>query len=188
MLEEAVRLVRAMWSGSPADFTGRYYRVAGAVCDPPPVQSPRPPILIGGHGETHLLRAVAAQADVANVGFDMSLDDHDRKRRVLEAHCRAVGRDSSAIEISHNANVVLAEDEAALEAMLATAAARRGVALGEYERSLGNAIVGTPDRCAERVQQYVDAGITYFFLLFPHPIEPGTLRLFAREVMSRFVT
>ena len=188
MLEEAVQVIKAMWSGSPASFSGRHYSVADAVCDPPPVQRPWPPILIGGHGETHLLRAVAAHADVANVGFDMSLEDHANKRRVLERHCHAVGRDPSAIEISHNANVVIAEREAGVEAALASIAARRGVTLEEHRHSLGNAIVGTPKQCASQIQRYVDAGIAYFFLLFQHPIDLEALRLFAQEVMPRFVS
>ena len=47
-------------------------------------------------------------------------------------------------------------------------------------------IVGSPDECVERLSRYVDAGITYFFLLFPHPVELDQLRLFAERVMPRF--
>jgi alkanesulfonate monooxygenase SsuD/methylene tetrahydromethanopterin reductase-like flavin-dependent oxidoreductase (luciferase family) len=49
------------------------------------------------------------------------------------------------------------------------------------------AIAGTPDQCAEQIQGYVDAGITYFFLIFPDPVSVDDLRLFARDVMPRFV-
>ena len=54
-------------------------------------------------------------------------------------------------------------------------------------QGLGSAIVGTPDECVEKLSHYVDAGITYFFLLFPHPVELDQLRLFAERVMPRFV-
>ena len=49
-LAEAVRLIKQLWTGEPVDFEGRYYRVRGGRCRPRPLQSPRPPIVIGGAG------------------------------------------------------------------------------------------------------------------------------------------
>ncbi|MCH8205582.1 MAG: LLM class flavin-dependent oxidoreductase [Chloroflexi bacterium] len=178
ILEEAVEVITRLWSGRPVSFEGHYYRLENAVCDPVPLQKPRPPVLIGGHGERHLLGAVARHADIANMRFDMSLEDHRKARRVLEGHCLEVGRDPSEIDVSHNATVLIARDQTSLDAMLSQAAAGR--------RSLGNAIVGTPDQCTAQLRRYVDAGTSYFFLLFPHPIDLGQLRLFAQRVMPLF--
>ena len=186
MLEEAAQIIKMMWRGRLASFEGRHYRIKGATCEPAPLQKPHPPILIGGHGETHLLRAVAAHGDICNMRVDMSLDEHRRARQALETHCRTLGRDIAEIEVSHNALVLIAEDDEALESMLAGEAARRGMAGSDYRNSLANAIVGTPRRCASQIQRYLDAGISYFFLLFPHPIELDQLRLFAREVIPKF--
>ena len=187
MLEESVEIIKRVWAG-PATFRGDHYRVDGAICDPAPVQKPRPRILIGGHGERHLLRAVASHADICNMRFDMSVDDHASKREVLKAHCDRAGRDISEIEISHNANILIAEDRRALDRLLSAQAAKRGASVDDYRAGLGSAIVGTPDECAEKLSRYVDAGITYFFLLFPHPVELDQLRLFAESVMPRFLT
>src|SRR5437868_8544814 len=35
-LEEAIQLIRTLWAASPADFTGTYYRLNGAHCEPRP--------------------------------------------------------------------------------------------------------------------------------------------------------
>ena len=187
MLEESIEIIRRMWAG-PATFQGDHYRVDGAVCDPAPAQKPRPRILIGGHGERHLLRAVASQADICNMRFDMSVFEHGSKREVLQAHCDRVGRDISEIEISHNTNVLIAQDQRALDHLVAAQAAKRGTSVDDYRAGLGSAIVGTPDECVEKLSRYVDVGITYFFLLFPHPVELDQLRLFAERVMPRFLT
>ena len=186
MLEEAVQMAKKLWSGSRVSFEGRYYRLADAICQPTPVQKPGPPILIGGHGEDHLLRAAAAHADICNMRFDMSLDDHRHKRGVLIAHCRNVGRDVSEIDVSHNADVFIGESDSAVRAMLSAAAAGRGLPLEEFRAQMEHAIVGTPEQCVRQLTRYVDAGITYFFLLFPHPIALDQLRLFADRVMPYF--
>lgn len=44
-LEEAVAVMRALWTGGPVTFTGRHYRLAEAVALPVP--EPLPPIIIG---------------------------------------------------------------------------------------------------------------------------------------------
>src|ERR1700694_554661 len=60
-LGEAVAIIRALWSGKPVDFEGRYYRVSWAIQQPVPLQLPAPPVWIGGAGEKLTLRLVAEQ-------------------------------------------------------------------------------------------------------------------------------
>ena len=185
MLSEAVQVIRLLWSGERVSFEGEYYRLDNALCDPAPVQKPGPPILIGGHGERHLLRAAAAHADITNMRADMSIVGHEAKRRVLDAHCKAVGREPSEVALSHNAHVFIGKDETAVDALLAHHAARHSVSSEGYKASLGNAIVGTPTQCVEQLRRYTDYGIGWFFLLFPEPVSVEDLELFANEVMPR---
>ena len=186
MLEESVEIMKRLWSEEEVNFEGSHYTLTGAKNDPDPVQKPHPPFLIGGHGERHLFRAVASHADICNVGFEMDLDEHRASLDALGEHCRTVGRDLSEIEVSHNTRVVIAENEADFDRLVAEGAAAADVSVSDYRASLSRAIAGTPDQCAARIQEYVDAGITYFFLLFPDPIPTDRLELFAREVMPRF--
>ena len=186
MLDEAMVIIKGLWSGELGNFEGRYYRLENAHQEPRPVQQPHPPILIGGHGERHLLRVAARHAEICNIGSEMTLEEHRQKLAVLERHCREAGRDFGEIEISHNALTLIAETQTEFDQVVARRAAQSNVSTSTYRDSLRGAIAGTPDQCAEQIQGYVDAGITYFFLIFPDPVSVDDLRLFAREVMPRF--
>jgi alkanesulfonate monooxygenase SsuD/methylene tetrahydromethanopterin reductase-like flavin-dependent oxidoreductase (luciferase family) len=187
MLDEAMVIIKGLWSGEFSDFEGRYYRLNNAHQEPSPVQQPHPPILIGGHGERHLLRVAARHADICNIGSEMTLEEHRQKLSVLEEHCREAGRDFGEIEVSHNALTLIAETRTEFDQVVSRRAAQSNVSTSTYRESLMGAIAGTPDQCAEQIQGYVDAGITYFFLIFPDPVSVDDLRLFARDVMPRFV-
>src|SRR5947199_398625 len=91
---EAIELIRLMWTTSPASYKGEHYQISGAYCEPKP--DPIPPVVVGGHGEKYLLRAVAKHADWWNYSFR---DDatYAHKQEVLKGHCRDVGRDYDEI-------------------------------------------------------------------------------------------
>ena len=186
MLEEAIELMKRLWTEREVNFAGLYYTLKGARNDPPPIQKPHPPFLIGGHGERHLFRAVAEYADICNAGFEMDLAEHQATLTALGEHCLDVGRDLSEIEVSHNTRVVIAETEAEFDRLVSDGAAAANVSAADYRASLSRAIAGTPEQCIEKIRSYVECGITYFFLLFPDPIPTDRLELFAKEVLPSF--
>ena len=69
-LEEAVAVMKALWSGTDVDFDGHHYRLLGARGHPRPVQAPHPPLLMAGGGR-RMLSLAAREADI--VGFNASL-------------------------------------------------------------------------------------------------------------------
>lgn len=64
-LAEAVTIIKGLLGGNDVDFAGVHYRVTGHRIYPPPVQRPRPPIIIGGNGP-RLLALAAREADTVN--------------------------------------------------------------------------------------------------------------------------
>jgi alkanesulfonate monooxygenase SsuD/methylene tetrahydromethanopterin reductase-like flavin-dependent oxidoreductase (luciferase family) len=95
-LAEACTVIRRLWSeDEPFDFAGTYIQLAGAFCNPKPVQRPYPPFMIGGR-TTATLRVVAEHADLWNIpGGD--LDDCIRRSAVLDRLCGEIGRDPASI-------------------------------------------------------------------------------------------
>src|SRR5262249_30319645 len=180
-LGEAVRLIKQLWTGEPVDSAGRHYRVEGGRCRPRPVQSPRPPITIGGAGEKKMLRLVAEEADVWNCSAG-NYADLDHKVAVLHEHCRAVGRDPASLELSLQDLVVIAPTDGALQAPLDDAR-RRLSFFGDVDTI---ATIGTPDRCIETLRRKVAQWITYFVCLFTDGGQPATVRLFGERVLPAF--
>jgi F420-dependent oxidoreductase-like protein len=131
MLEETLRIARAMWAGERGTeeaFEGAHFTAGRLLNSPQAIARPRIPIMIGGGGERKTLRLVARYADATNVfgGPDVLR----RKFEILRAHCDDVGRDYDEIERSTLQAVRLSADGAA-GTETAQAAAERFAALAD---------------------------------------------------------
>ncbi|GAA0951561.1 LLM class flavin-dependent oxidoreductase [Kribbella koreensis] len=97
-LDETCRILRRLWTEEVVDFDGKYYRLRENYCSPKPVQHPGPPLLLGGWGD-RTLRVVAEHADIWNIPGPPHNDTAliAERGRVLDEHCRAIGRDPREI-------------------------------------------------------------------------------------------
>lgn len=112
-LDEAIRLMRAMWSDGPANFDGRFYQLKDATSLPKPAAG-RPPIMIGGGGERRTLRIVAEHADEWNA-VSLTVDQYRHKTEVLEKHCQDVGRDPATIRRSVDIFAIIGPSQSIIE-------------------------------------------------------------------------
>jgi F420-dependent oxidoreductase-like protein len=108
-LEEAIQIIRKMWTEEPTvSFNGKYYQIHNAYCNPKPIQKPSPPILVGGSGERKTLKIVAKYADACNL-FG-SAETLKRKLNILKEHCKSVGRDYDSI-LKTKLDLVVIDDD-----------------------------------------------------------------------------
>jgi alkanesulfonate monooxygenase SsuD/methylene tetrahydromethanopterin reductase-like flavin-dependent oxidoreductase (luciferase family) len=168
-LEEAVQIIRRMWTGSPASFDGEHYRIRGAYSGPMP--DPPPPIMIGGGGEQLTLRVVARHADWWNLNGG-SPELYARKLAVLRRHCEDQGRPEGEILKTWSPEVVaVAEKEEE---------ARRIAAASPYRDEYP--VVGTPEQVAEQLRRFTDLGVEYMILRFVDFPSTAGADLFAEAV------
>lgn len=168
-LDEAVQIIKRLWTEAPATFTGTYYRIENAFCAPRP--DPLPPIMIGGGGERKTLRVVAQHADWWNIPGGTA-QNYAHKLDVLRGHCQAVGRDYDDIVKTWSPEAIaLAETEPE---------ARQLAEASLYKRDV---IVGTPAQVARELQAFIDLGVERLIVrLVDFPSTTG-LELFVREVI-----
>jgi F420-dependent oxidoreductase-like protein len=102
-LEEACQVIRLLLTEEVSTFSGEWYRLTQARCDPKPVS--RLPILIGGGGERRTLRIAARFADEWHTWA--SPEEFRRKNTVLDQHCADIGRDPATLLRSTGGSVRL---------------------------------------------------------------------------------
>jgi F420-dependent oxidoreductase-like protein len=172
-LEEAVQIIKKMWTEDRTTFDGKFYQIRDAYCNPKPIQKPHPPIMIGGSGERRTLKIVAKYADACNL-FG-SAETVKRKLAILREHCQSVGRDYDSIVKSKLSKVVIDEDgERIAEALKNVPEERRRESL----------ISGTPEEVRRQVEAFEDAGIEYLIVNLEPQRESQALELFAQKVMK----
>jgi F420-dependent oxidoreductase-like protein len=159
-LDEALQICRLMFAQERPSFEGTHYRIERALDVPRPIQPRGPRILIGGGGERRTLRLLAKYGDIGN--WFGSLDEVRHKKGVFEEHCAAVGRDPAEVTLTVMAPVVVARTEAEGKAAFEALPPERRVGV----------TVGTPERCAEALRPWVEAGFTGFVFRNPSMMDP----------------
>jgi F420-dependent oxidoreductase-like protein len=150
MLEEAVQVCRAMFTGDDVSFAGEHYRLDHARNLPRPVQPGGPRIMIGGGGEKRTLRLVAQYADYCNVMGNVAM--LARKIEVLHRHCAEAGRDPAEIGVTWMTPLILttsSQNTAEVNEMLAASASPDEIA---------GFTVGQPHEIPDLVAGHIDAG------------------------------
>jgi alkanesulfonate monooxygenase SsuD/methylene tetrahydromethanopterin reductase-like flavin-dependent oxidoreductase (luciferase family) len=175
-LDEALRLVKLLWAQDRTTYRGRFYQVEDAPCDPKPVQSPHPPITIGGAG-LGSLRIAAAHANRLNVvGPAAKCAERITK---LEELCAETGRNFDDIELSAHPNIAVAPTADQAEALARRAAAANSQ---DLDTQRDNWLIGTPADVVESLRGYIAVGVNHFVFAAGHPFDLAPLRLLQQEV------
>ncbi|MGF1597464.1 MAG: LLM class flavin-dependent oxidoreductase [Acidimicrobiales bacterium] len=185
MLDESVELISSLLTPPTGDeirrttYEGSHVRADDASCLPAPVAG-RLPIWIGGVGEKRTLRTAARTADGWNAAY-IGPEEFGRLNGVLDSWCETEGRDPSTIERSVNLVFAMGADgEAAARAEAQLAADWGPMA----ERIRGGTLLGTPERAAEQVMAYVDAGADLVNVALRAPFDRQALSAYVEEVVA----
>jgi len=147
-LAEYVQIVDRLLRDEVTTFEGDYYRVDGAYMNPRPVQTPRPPIMVGALGPV-MMRHAARHADIWNslsfhASFEAQLDETRQRMDLMVGYCEALGRAPGTLRRSY--------------LMFDASARPRGGAIDYYDST---------DRFEEMAARVIELGMDEIGLYYP---------------------
>jgi F420-dependent oxidoreductase-like protein len=153
-LDEACRVLKALWTQDRASFAGRFYRLDDAPLMPKPVQRPHPELMIGGGGEKVTLRIAAEHADHWNVwGGPETLR---KKCEILDEHCARLGRDPGRILRSANVPLVVTDARAEVDRVERAYTNRLG---GDADKARDTVAGGSAADVVAKLERLREAGV-----------------------------
>src|SRR6185437_4236482 len=159
--------------GATYSFTGAHYQLTDSPALPKPVQSPRPPIILGGAAKSRSVALAARYADEFNVGFDRAGTAEKFAR--VRAAAALTGRE---LIYSVAQPVCVGRDEAEVR--------RRAEAIGQTVDELReNGIAGTPDEVVARIGEYAALGASRVYLQLLDLSDLDHLELIASTVLPQ---
>ena len=175
-LEEAIQVLKGLFSNGPLTFAGRYYSLNGFEVFPKPFQHPHPPLLLSGGGKRMLSIAgrfadsITLNPPVAPDGnsIDMAEATADATTQQIAWIREAAGDRFSQIEIGNFViGGVRTEREQRLDPKIA--AAFRSRTTGEQQSPQGiYTLVGSVDQICEQVLSNRERfGISYISVFEP---------------------
>lgn len=180
MLDEALEIIKLMWTKDDVCFEGKYFRLEHALNDPKPVQKPHPPLLVGGAGEKLTLKIVAKHADKYHVWGDPKY--YKGKLEVLKKHCKRIGRNFDEIIKVHDGFTILGRDEKEVKKKFKKCEFLR-LSNASYEGYKKSQYLGTPEEIIEQVSRFVRVGVREFIFYIPDTYKIKPVEEFAEKVL-----
>jgi F420-dependent oxidoreductase-like protein len=173
--EEQIEIVTGLWKASgPYSFKGAHYQLTDSPALPKPVQTPGPPVIVGGVGARRTPRLAARWADEYNVPFRSVEETAAAYGRVREASA-LTGRD---LIYSAAQTVCCGRTEAEV--------ARRAAAIGNTpDRLRAEALGGTPAELVDKIGRFGELGATRVYLQVMDLSDLDHLDLIATEVLPQ---
>ena len=185
-LEEQLELIKAIWStplDEELDFDGDHYRMEGYPARVEPLQSPSPPIIIGGHGPKRTPRLAARFADEFNIDWVTPRQAAAAYERV-DGACEAAGRDPESLARSVSLALCCATSDRELERRRE---AIRRVLAEDAEQAMAAGALGEPQQVVERLGEFLELGVSRVYLEVYDMTDLDQLALVAQEVLPHFV-
>ena len=165
--DEAIQLLRRLWTEENVSFDGRFTKLDGVTLQPKPAQPGGPPLWIAGRSPAAIRRAGRLGDGYLPYLFspERYRDSLAEVRRVAQEAGRAPG----AIEAGLYQFICLADSYEEAKRIAAADLSRRYNQ--PFEKIVDRYVVmGTAEDCARRMADFAEAGVRHFLLV---PITPG---------------
>ena len=183
--DDALEVLNRTWTETNVTYAGRYTTLNDFSLKPMPIQKPRPPIWISGRKDVAMKRA-ARYGDgwLPYMYTPEHLADSVAK---VKQYGEDTERDLS--DFTHGLYIFTAVHEDGDTAIKMAADKLSEQYAQDFSQLVHKyALIGNPDQCKARLNEYVEAGARFIFLspACPDDYHDQNLELIASEVMSAY--
>lgn len=172
ILEEGLQVLQMLWHKSEVHFNGNFFRLNDAI-----LQNTGKYIPVTIAAKRKKMISIAARfADIWEASY-LSPEQFHKLNSDFDNISKKFNR---SVLRSIELDVIIAESSADLKYKEKLFAMERGPSV--YNQIVRNGLVGIPEMIADRVKEYIDAGIGQFFLAFQDPFDSKALELFMDAV------
>jgi probable F420-dependent oxidoreductase len=166
MLEEQLEIVHGLLTKERFSFQGKHYHLDDVAFSPKGVQTPHPPIVIGGNGGPRVAGLVSRWADEFNTVGPSPEQARERFGPVRD-RLEADGRPQHTLTTSVMTWCYVGETESDAMRVIEKASARAMRAARfeeEFDELRAHCVVGSVDQAVERLNEYAEAGVQRIML------------------------
>ena len=202
-MEEGITIINGMLKEEKYSFNGKYYSVHEAICNPKPMK--KIPVWMGETNNSRMVSAIVKHADVFN-SMPCSLAAFQKKTGIIQKECKLQGRDYSKMGLSLETQILIRETDAEIDQIFKNFEELKSLnnsydqdildqlkvtnpALGNYKSKEDfeeEFLIGTPEKIIEKINLFVEVGVSHFMLWFmDYPDQKG-IKLFNDKIMSNY--
>lgn len=180
-MTEGITVLKKLWTGESVSNDGRFYPFENVRMLPKPANPGGPPVWCGGRSEGALKRC-GRLAD-GWLSYVVTPEIYRKGLEAIEAAAVSADRSIDTFGTGHLLFARIDDDyERALD--VASESLSERYAMDFRKATQRYAALGSPAQVAEKVMEFVDAGVRHFMLDFVGPFEDrlSQLERFARDV------
>jgi len=182
--DEGLEILTRVLSQDHVTYEGRYYQLHDVTLEPRPQQQPYPPIWVGGRSDAAIRRA--ARYASGWLGYLVSSNRLREAVHKLQEMAPTYGRQPADIQGGMLLFTTIARDYETAKQMANTNLSRR------YNQPFEHLVerycaLGTPEQCLEKIQAYIDAGMSNLACSFTCPADQVTEQIewYAADILPR---
>ena len=182
--DECLEVVQRLWQGEKVSFSGRHFQLDGAMINPLPTQKPHPPIWVSGRRDAAMQRAAEFGS-----GWVPYFFDPPRYRDSVEkisSFAEEAGRTIEGFQWGFFPYISIYPTDQEAAEVAAQQLGGQYLYGGEFINIVRRyCLLGTPEQCAERLSEYVDAGARHIVFSITCPPEDRERHL--EDIASKLI-
>jgi len=180
-LSETVKILKKLLTEDNVSYDGVHFKLKDATLEPKPFQKPHPAIWIGGNSEA--IRKVVAELGDGWIPVLPSPKELAHGVTEIRERMRQIGRTHKSLQVAYGGSgcALIAETEDLVKKQ-AEPLVR---SMGKPREELA-CLIGTPQQCVQKIEQYQKAGAQQIVAgFYDFPSTKG-MKLFAKSVIPQF--